>query len=101
MEQTVGLLTADPFDPEAFRTSIMQHQAKFAERQTLGLTVLTDHLVEMSAEDRLEYAERLRKILVRPPKGSTSVSGRVGGEHRPPVSHSRDLDAQTVIAPAQ
>ena len=65
LETTIVLLTSEPFDAEAFRASLLDHHEKFAERQAIGLDLLTDYLVEMSHEDRALYAERLEATLLR------------------------------------
>jgi len=52
-------LQADPFEPEAFRRSLAAIEARNAERLRFGRILMETRILEMSAEDRLAFAQRL------------------------------------------
>lgn len=64
-ETLVDTLRADPFDPEAMKVALAAIETRNAERLELGRTLIETRLIEMSAEDRRAFADRLEKGLRR------------------------------------
>ena len=69
LQGILTLLRASPFDPAALKTTLDLGVARLAERQSLGQTILLDHLAKMSPEDRAAFAERLETSLKRRDRG--------------------------------
>jgi uncharacterized membrane protein len=64
-ETLLSTLRADPFDPAAMKTALSAIETRNAERLKLGRSLIETRLVEMSAEDRLAFADRLERGLRR------------------------------------
>lgn len=63
----VAALRADPFDASAVQTALTAIEARNAQRLALGRSLIEARILEMSAEERLAFAERLEKGLRRRP----------------------------------
>ena len=64
-EALLVALRADPFDAGALKTALAALEARNAERLELGRSLIETRLIEMSAEDRGAFADRLEKGLGR------------------------------------
>ncbi len=62
-ETLLATLRADPFDPEALKAALAALEARNAERLELGRTLIETRLIEMSPEERADFADRLEKGL--------------------------------------
>ncbi len=64
----LAVLRSDPFDPDALAAALSAIEARNAERLELGRSLIETRLVEMSADDRMAFADRLEQGLRRMPK---------------------------------
>lgn len=55
----VQALRAEPFEPESLRLALGAVEVRNAGRLSLGRTLIEAHILAMSAEDRLAFAQRL------------------------------------------
>lgn len=62
-ETLLATLRADPFDPEALKAALAALEARNAERLELGRSLIETRLIEMSPEERADFADRLEKGL--------------------------------------
>lgn len=62
-ETLLATLRADPFDPQALKAALAALEARNAERLELGRTLIETRLIEMSPEERADFADRLEKGL--------------------------------------
>lgn len=62
-------LRADPFDATALKAALAALEARNAERLELGRSLIETRLIEMSAEERAAFADRLEKGLWHGGKG--------------------------------
>lgn len=67
-EAVVETLRTEPFNEASFANLVSEHQRELAAQQEVGMQVLARHIAEMSDEERAAYAERLERILNRPPR---------------------------------
>lgn len=58
----VAVITAVPFDPQAFLVALEASQDRFAHYRQDSHVLLADKLAEMDAEEREAYGERLMKF---------------------------------------
>jgi len=58
-------LRAVPYDPDVVQEIISQQQASLQDRQSIGRSLLLDHLAAMDDEARAKYADRLERSLRR------------------------------------
>ena len=63
----VAALRADPFDASAVQTALAAIETRYTQRLALGRSLIEARILEMSAEERLAFAERLDKGLRRRP----------------------------------
>lgn len=59
----LGALRADPFDAAALKAALAALEARNAERLELGRSLIETRLIEMTPEERAEFADRLEKGL--------------------------------------
>lgn len=52
-------LHTDPFEPKAFRFALGAIETRNAERLKFGRSLIETRILEMTAEDRLAFAQRL------------------------------------------
>jgi uncharacterized membrane protein len=64
-ETLLVTLRADPFDPAAMKTALATIETRNAERLELGRSLIETRLIEMSAEERQAFADRLERGLRR------------------------------------
>lgn len=64
-ETLLVTLRADPFDAGAIKAALAAIEARNAERLELGRDLIETRLIEMSADDRRRFADRLEKGLRR------------------------------------
>ncbi|HLQ18192.1 MAG TPA: periplasmic heavy metal sensor [Tabrizicola sp.] len=64
-ETLLDTLRADPFEPEAMKAALAAIESRNAERLELGRSLIEARLIDMSAEDRQRFADRLEKGLRR------------------------------------
>lgn len=67
-EALLAALRADPFDPAAMKSALAAIESRNAERLQLGRSLIETRLIEMSAEDRQAFADRLERGLRHRPK---------------------------------
>lgn len=60
-------LAAEPFDPEAVEAIFEEQQVLLTANQDVGRQALVNQFAQMSQEERMEYAVRLREMLARGP----------------------------------
>jgi uncharacterized membrane protein len=65
LARVLELLRQDPFDAVALRASLQAGAARMAERQALGQTIILNHLAQMPAAERADFADRLEHSLKR------------------------------------
>jgi len=58
-------LRAVPYDPDVVLEIVSQQQASLQDRQSIGRSLLLDHLAAMDDEARSKYANRLERSLHR------------------------------------
>jgi hypothetical protein len=58
-------LRAEPFDPAAMTAALAAIETRNAERLELGRSLIETRLIEMSAEERRAFADRLERGLHR------------------------------------
>ena len=58
-------LRAEPFDPTAISVLMMEQRSAILERQEKGQAVFLEYLTDLSAEERLAFAEKLEKSIRR------------------------------------
>lgn len=80
-EAVISALQADPFDADGFKALLLAQQKDLASRQSIGASVLADHLAGMAPADRAAYADKLDHILTRPPL--REGGGKNGERHGP------------------
>lgn len=68
-ETLLAALRADPFDPDAMKSALAAIETRNAERLQLGRSLIETRLIQMSAEDRQAFADRLERGLRHRPKG--------------------------------
>lgn len=61
----LSALRAEPFNPAALDAAFAQQTERQAEKLQLGQTLLRDHLVSMTPEQRLAFADRLERSVIR------------------------------------
>ncbi|MGL4236488.1 periplasmic heavy metal sensor [Tabrizicola sp.] len=64
-ETLVATLRAEPFDAEAAKTALATIEARYAERLTLGRSLIEARILEMSPADRAAFADRLENGMQR------------------------------------
>lgn len=64
----LGALRADPFDPAAVQSALVAIEARNAGRLELGRSLIEARITQMSAADRLAFADRLENGLRRRPR---------------------------------
>lgn len=69
MEQMLGLLRADPFDSAAFEALMERQNDHVAGVQSRARTALSQHISQMSVEERADFAARLQEEMSRPRSG--------------------------------
>jgi uncharacterized membrane protein len=67
-ETLLAALRADPFDPDAMKSALAAIETRNAERLQLGRSLIETRLIQMSAEDRQAFADRLERGLRHRPK---------------------------------
>jgi uncharacterized membrane protein len=67
-EMLLAALRAEPFEPTTLNTAFTAIETRNAERMGLGRSLLEERIVEMSAEERLAFADRLEQGLDRTSK---------------------------------
>lgn len=67
-EALLAALRADPYDPEAVRTSVEAQQTRLAQRQDIGRALLFERLEAMSVADRRAFADALEERMRRGPR---------------------------------
>lgn len=67
-ETLLAALRADPFDPNAMKSALAAIETRNAERLQLGRSLIETRLIQMSAEDREAFADRLERGLRHRPK---------------------------------
>ena len=75
----LGVLRAEPFDPDAMRAVMAGQRARMQERLDLGQDLLLERLTAMTPEARQGFADRLEERLRRGPRGGGRDEGRPGG----------------------
>lgn len=65
VSETVQLLRAEPFDPDAFEAIMNAQGAAAFKLQETGRAILVERVIAMSAEDRAVFADRLEKATKR------------------------------------
>ncbi|RPE72022.1 heavy-metal resistance protein [Pacificibacter maritimus] len=84
-EDILAVLTAEPFDADAFKSAMLVQLNGLAELQQIGAEVITDQVAAMTPEARAVYAERLDQALTRPPRHvDGDRSGARDGKHSEP-----------------
>ena len=78
-EALMGALRQEPFDAGRVEALLLSQQARLVEGQRIGTRLLVAQLAQMDREERLEYADRLDRILTRPPHGDRSEHGEGPG----------------------
>lgn len=63
MEQMLAALRADPFDPEAVQALIASQSDQAAERRAVAQGLWLQHVSEMTAAERADYADRIVETL--------------------------------------
>ena len=83
-EAVLGALRAEPFDAKAFEVALMAQQGAMADRQIIGAKLLAARVAGLEAAERRAYADRLDRILTRPPRddGDHGREGREGRDGR-------------------
>lgn len=72
-EELLTLLRAETLDVAALDRLLSEQQAALTDWQEIGQRLLIEHLSQMEAAERAEYADRLDKVLRRrPPPGNGS-----------------------------
>jgi hypothetical protein len=66
-ETFLGMLRSEPFDAAAAAALITEQHEKLLERRGIGRDLLLERLAGMTAEERRAYADRLDRLLRRPP----------------------------------
>lgn len=69
-EAVLGVLRAEPFQPDALRALLADQRATLFERQQLGETLLIERLEQMRPDQRAAYADRLDRSLRRGPRNT-------------------------------
>ncbi|MBL9062205.1 periplasmic heavy metal sensor [Tabrizicola sp.] len=64
-ETLLTTLRAEPFDPAAMTAALAAIETRNAERLELGRSLIETRLIEMSAEERRAFADRLERGLHR------------------------------------
>lgn len=64
-ETLLAALRAEPFDAAALKAALAALEARNAERLDLGRSLIETRLIEMTAEERAAFADRLEKHLRR------------------------------------
>lgn len=72
----LGLLRAEPFDPEAMRQALAGQRARMQERVDLGQELLLQRLAAMTPEARQAFADRLEERLRRGSRDGGRDKGR-------------------------
>jgi uncharacterized membrane protein len=62
-EALLTTLRTEPFDPAAMQAALVAIETRNAERLQLGRSLIETRLVEMSAEERQAFADRLEQRL--------------------------------------
>ena len=62
-ETLLASLRAEPFDPAAMKTALTAIETRNAERLQLGRNLIETRLIEMTAEERQAFADRLERGL--------------------------------------
>ena len=66
--KSIELLRADPFDAEAFQAQVTTQFSATKTRDEAGRAALIALIAGMSAEERMQYADRLAQVLERGPR---------------------------------
>ncbi|GAA3853592.1 periplasmic heavy metal sensor [Celeribacter arenosi] len=74
-EELMVALRQEPFDAARVEALLLSQQERLAEGQRIGTRLLVAQLAQMESDERLEYADRLDKILTRPPRGDKGDRG--------------------------
>ncbi len=61
----IQTLRADPFDPAAMQQALARIEARNAERLAIGRSLIERRIIELSAPQRLAFADRLEGALSR------------------------------------
>ena len=62
-EQAIAVLRAEPFDSAAFAKVMQGHSSRAEARMKEARTILLEHLIALSADERWAYADRLENAL--------------------------------------
>lgn len=63
----IAALRADPFDPDVVASGLERQRLATQSRMEIGHDLLLQHLIDMSADDRRAFADRLEEGLKRGP----------------------------------